>query len=213
VTKLDHIIIAAPDLEAVKDQFFNQTGIMPVDGGSHANAGTCNALVAFTEGQYLEFIAPDPLQDIAGTRAERFAALAEPIVLHWAVSCTGLTETAAAAKSCGLVTSGILPMQRTTPAGTLLEWELCFVSGHNQAGAMPFFIDWLDSQHPSQTSPIAGSLCNFVVSAPKDSAITHFPRPFPEYAVQADGPLAIRFEINSPKGLIKYEQSNPIGFG
>jgi len=213
MTKLDHIIIAAPDLEAVKEQFFNQTGILPVDGGSHANAGTCNALVAFSHGQYLEFIAPDPLQNIAGTRAERFAQLPEPVVLHWAVSCTGLTEIENAAKSCGLNSRGILPMQRTTPADTLLEWQLCFVTGHKQAGAMPFFIDWLDSQHPSETSPIVGALCNFEISAPKHTAITYFPEPFPEYAALADGPLAIRFEIDSPKGLLKYEQTDPIGFG
>jgi len=213
VTKLDHIIIAAPDLEAVKDQFFNQTGIFPVDGGSHTNAGTRNALVAFTHGQYLEFIAPDPLQNISGTRAERFAQLPEPEVLHWAVSCRELTETSDAAEACGLPTRGILPMQRTTPAGTLLEWELCFVTGHNQAGIMPFFIDWLDSLHPSETSPLVGSLCNFVISAPKDTAITRFPKPFPEYAELVEGPPAIRFDIDSPRGLIKYEQPNPIGFG
>jgi hypothetical protein len=213
VTLLDHIVIAVPDLEAAKERFYSQTGIVPADGGSHTRGGTCNALVAFSDGQYLEFIAPDPLHKRAGSQGERFAALPGPVVLHWAVSSRNLTQLAEAAETNGLTTSGIIPMQRTTPAGLKLEWQLCSVAGHKQGGVMPFFIDWLDSEHPSKTSPMAGRLTNFVVSAPMNTAITRFPRPFPEQTELVQGPLAISFEINSPKGVIQYEQFNPAGFG
>ena len=213
MTLLDHIIIAVPDLAAAKARFFYQTGIVPADGGSHTHGGTCNALVAFSDGQYLEFIAPDPLHNRAGSQGERFAALSGPVVLHWAVSSSNLAQLSEAAEASGLTSRGIIPMQRTTPAGLKLEWQLCSVAGHNQGGVMPFFIDWLESEHPSKTSPIVGKLTNFVVSAPMNTAITRFPRPFPEHTELVQGPLAIKFEIDSPKGVVQYDQSNPVGFG
>ena len=50
MNQLDHVIIAAPDLEAAKRHFQDRTGIAPVDGGQHVGLGTRNALVSFGDG-------------------------------------------------------------------------------------------------------------------------------------------------------------------
>ncbi len=211
--KLDHIVIAVPDLAAAKAEFADRTGVEPIDGGPHASGGSCNALVAFAGGQYLEIIAPDPDQDVTGLRAERFAALPGPVVLHWAASETGLQQVVAAATAAGLDTSGVNPMERTTPAGVTLKWELCHVLGHGQGGCMPFFIDWLDTEHPSRTSPVVGALTSFTVSTPADSPIMKFPDPFPESATRTAGAPAITFEFESPRGSVRYHENDPAGFG
>jgi len=62
MSELDHIVLAAPDLDEAKRSFNDQTGVMPMDGGPHENLGTRNALVSFGDGVYLEIIAPDPEQ-------------------------------------------------------------------------------------------------------------------------------------------------------
>ncbi len=213
VMQLDHIIIAAPNLEQAKADFFEKTGVEPVDGGPHTNGGTCNALVAFSRGVYLELICPDPNQKIEGTQAERIAELPEPVVLHWAVQETGLSSVAEKAKGSGLAPGPVVPMERVTPAGDTLAWELCMMGGHDLGGVMPFFIDWLDSTHPSKTSPEVGALTEFVVSAPADSALAGFLDPVPDYSQLTEGGPAISFKFESPNGVVSFSQSNPRGFG
>ena len=48
----------------------------------------------------------------------------------------------------------------------MLEWALLFPRRHAFNGLFPFFIDWLKCDHPSSTSPNAGTLVSFVVSTP-----------------------------------------------
>ena len=43
----------------------------------------------------------------------------------------------------------ISEMSRRRPDGVLLEWQLMFLAGHEFGRAIPFFIDWRQSPHPS----------------------------------------------------------------
>ena len=115
--QLDHIVVAAPDLELAKAEFARTTGVAPIDGGPHPGRGTCNALVSFGASSYLEIIAPDPQQTLAGTNGAKFAELREPELLHWAVRTTDLEAVSLKAKQAGLTPGAIYPMSRNTPQG------------------------------------------------------------------------------------------------
>ncbi|MBT5443829.1 MAG: VOC family protein, partial [Gammaproteobacteria bacterium] len=81
--KLDHIMFAVSDLEAGIEQLKTLTGVSAEFGGSHAGAGTRNALLSFGNEQYVEIIAPDPLQDIAGTMGAELSSLQGPSIRTW----------------------------------------------------------------------------------------------------------------------------------
>lgn len=155
---IDHIVLAAPDLDAAKAEFAQWTGTEPVDGGPHVGGGTRNALISFGAGAYLEIIAPDPEQKLAGNNGERFAALAEPRLLHWAVRSSDLPSVVELAKQSGFVPGRIRDMARDTPDGGRLQWQLMGVGGHTLGGLVPFFIDWQGSPHPADSAPLVGAL-------------------------------------------------------
>ena len=169
--QLDHVVIAAPDLQAARAAFAEQTGTEPIDGGPHIGLGTRNALVSFGGGRYLEIIAPDPEQDTGGSFGAALAGLDEPRMLHFAVRVEGLQDAAERVRACGLQPGAIRRTSRATPAGETLVWELMGVGGHGDGGFVPFFIDWLDCVHPADTSPVVGELLEFRLRMPAGHAV------------------------------------------
>ena len=85
MNQLDHIVIAAADLDAAIAQFADETGCVPSPGGSHRGLGTKNTLTSFGSDCYLELIAPDPAQQLKGTFGEMLLQLPQPQPLHWAI--------------------------------------------------------------------------------------------------------------------------------
>ena len=79
---LDHLIYAAPDLDAAIDSFRALSGLTAGKGGVHPGLGTRNALVSLGDDSYFELLCPDPEQDLDGTYGGRFALLARPTL--WA---------------------------------------------------------------------------------------------------------------------------------
>ena len=77
-----------------------------------------------------------------------------------------------AAEALGLKTSGIRPGSRKTPSGELLKWRTLGVAApQDYAGLMPFFIDWLDTPHPSQTSAQGPQLVSIEVTHPQPDGL------------------------------------------
>ncbi len=210
LNQLDHVVIAAPDLAAAKAQFAAMTGTQPVDGGPHIGRGTCNALVSFGASCYLEIIAPDPQQDIAGTGGAALAELSEPVLLHWAVRVSDLGAIADAANSLGLTAGAAYDMSRATPGGARLNWRLMAIGGHGLGGLVPFYIDWLDCAHPADAAPVVGPLEELAVSV-TNPAIVELLVPTQGVEVAHGSPLlSLRFA--SAKGEICYASSAPLGF-
>ena len=203
LAELDHILWAAPDLEAGTDLFADLTGARPVMGGSHPGFGTRNSLLSFSPRTYLEVIAPDPDQELSGTMGAELAALTSPKLWLFALSTNELGSVAEGARSVGLTVADPIEMSRTTPDGIRLEWSIMPIADDRWPGKLPFFIDWQGSPHPASTTPGGVTLDAFMAIDPNPGALREV------YAaigckVPVHGGVNPGFvaHLNSPKGSV-----------
>lgn len=165
MTELDHLLWAAPDLDAGIAALAASTGATPAVGGSHPGFGTRNALLSLGS-TYLEVIAPDPAQDLADNRGGRIAALPRPGLLTFAVRTPDLAGFAAAARAAGLSVGEPVAMSRTRPDGSRLAWAVQDADSGAHPDLVPFAIDWQGSPHPAATAPAGCTLIDFAVLHP-----------------------------------------------
>jgi hypothetical protein len=163
--ELDHLLWAAPDLDAGTAAIATLTGVTPAVGGSHPGFGTRNSLLSLGS-TYLEVIAPDPAQELSGNRGGRILALPGPGLLTFAVRTTDLAGFAAAATAAGLSVGDPTPMSRTRPDGVHLAWEVQHASSDAFPDLIPFAIDWKDCPHPAGTTPQGCTLLEFAILHP-----------------------------------------------
>lgn len=182
--QLDHLLWAAPDLDAGTAEMGVLTGIRPSVGGSHPGFGTRNSLLGLGP-FYLEVISPDPAQPLAGTRGEAIAALPHAGLMTFAVRSRDLDAGRAAAKALGLATRGPIPMRRTRPDGVELSWTIMHVDHLVFGELIPFMIDWQASPHPSESLPGALELRDFEVLHPR-------PEPLRRIYAALDIPVEVR---------------------
>ncbi|BAU94577.1 hypothetical protein N24_0315 [Corynebacterium suranareeae] len=191
-THIDHIVIAAPNLEDLVSRFEKLTGVKAVAGGRH-DTGTANALVPLAGTKsYLELIGPDP-EATAVTR-DNFAIATttstEPRVAAW---CVRPDDLEALAKQRGTQSH---PMSRHTPEGTTLSWRLILPEPGVDFAPVPFAIDWLDSPHPSKVTELQVSIHSFTVYGPTK------PDELPEPAKFQQGEPYLELVLESPKGRV-----------
>jgi len=159
---LDHLVYAAPDLDAAVQDLAERCGVQPVEGGRHVGLGTRNHLLGLGGGAYLEIIGPDPEQpEPAGPRPFGIDSLTGPALVTWAVRPADLDAVVARARARGHDPGDARPMSRRTPAGDVLRWRLTAsalddgrepVSGVGSGfgdGLLPFLIDWGTTVHPT----------------------------------------------------------------
>ena len=151
VLTLDHVIVAGPDLAALRALVAERTGVRPVEGGRHVGHGTHNALAGLGSGRYLELLALDPLQQGGGFGAT-IAHLGAPALHTWCARGGSASEIAARIAAAG-ATPRRLPMSRLRADGSELAWELVFVDDHPFGTLVPFFVDWRDATHPAGALP------------------------------------------------------------
>jgi len=206
---LDHIVVAVADLEAACDDFVMTTGCRPMPGGPHPGLGTCNALVSFGSGCYLEIVAPDPAQKRKSPLATRLSRLEAPELFHWALRVDDLAPMATALREAGLEPTPSIETRRQLPSGETLVWNLMGLPG--LGGAWPFFIDWCDCEHPSKGAPVVGEIIDFGVSLP-DASRTAIPFFGASGVTLLEGPPALSLRIETGRGVIQWQQPSPVGF-
>lgn len=162
--KLDHILWASPDLDEGTKHLAELLGVQPEIGGSHSGFGTRNSLLSLGDEVYLEIIAPDPAQELEGTRGEILAALPKPKLLTFAVRTFDMAYVSKLVAEAGLASKGAIPMSRRHPEGYTLEWQVLRLENHVWDNFMPFFIDWGDTKHPALTTPRGCELLDFKIS-------------------------------------------------
>jgi hypothetical protein len=169
--RIDHLVYAVPDLDGAVDDLEQRTGVRAGAGGRHTGLGTHNALLTLGPTTYLELIAPDPSQPApAGPRPFGVDDVGGPRLAGWAITVDDIDAAIADARRLGYDPGDPIAMQRTTPDGTTLHWQLTLnaIAG----GPLPFLIAWGDTPHPATTAPEGLRLVSFSVGAPDAGAVT-----------------------------------------
>ena len=219
--QIDHIIWAVPDLDAGAEYFEQMSGVTPIVGGVHPGRGTRNKLASAGDNMYFEIIAPDPAQmpfDPADNPVQAFAhtiaQMPGPEVDMVAYSTPDLESAAEAGRQLGLQVVGPTPGQRVTPDGVLIRWSHVDFIGHDFGQFIPFAINWLDSPHPSTTSPEGAVIEGVTVEHPRADELRKIYEALgvPAEVVQASEPVIIvhlssgkgPFEVRSGTSLLEY---------
>ncbi len=175
---IDHLVYATPDLLATMVDVERGLGITPVIGGRHPGRGTWNALISLRpegdsiSGAYLELIGPDPEQpEPDQPRPFGVDQITQPTLVAWAARTADIERTVTAAIADGHEPGPVMSMQRETPEGDLLRWQLTFPLLAEFNGAVPFLIDWGTTTHPSLSTPHGAQLVSFSATHPRVATI------------------------------------------
>ena len=197
---IDHLMLGASDLSLGKTWIENQFELPAMDGGRHPGQGTRNALLGLAEDCYLEVIAPDPAQVLAGTLGAQLLRYKRPRLRTFAVRCSSFEDLVPRLAGFGFG-HRIREMSRETVGGGELSWRLLFVSDHPYGARMPFFIDWGQSPHPCRDLAVAGSLSQVAVR------VTAEHRPFERLMRQLDLPVVVSQAVAGLVATIACQQS------
>lgn len=168
--QIDHLVYAAPDLDAAVRDVAERFGVQAVAGGRHLGLGTHNALLALGSQTYLEIIAPDPAQpEPSMPRAFGVDGVSHGALVGWALASRDIERAAADARARGYDPGDVIDAQREGPAGNVLRWRLTLnaISG----GLVPFLISWGDTEHPARSAPQGLTLESLHVEHPDPSSI------------------------------------------
>ncbi|HVR75572.1 MAG TPA: VOC family protein [Planctomycetota bacterium] len=143
--RFDHAVLVVEDL-ARASRDFESLGFTVVPGGEHPSFGSRNALIAFSDGAYLELLAFD------GTPRREFAPGLERIALwrerrgglaDFAVLPLRIEEDIARAEARGLAVAGPFAGGRLRPDGRQVAWQLGLPQGFD----VPFLCEDVTPRH------------------------------------------------------------------
>ena len=202
---LDHIVFAAPDLDAACADLEARLGVRPSPGGKHTGRGPHNALLDLGESQYLEVIAPDPDQPAPSQpRAFGLDSLAVARVVTWAAKAPSIEERVAASRAAGFDPGETRAMSRARPDGVVLAWKLTLRDEPGGQGLVPFLIDWGETPHPSASSARGCRLITFRAEHPRPQEVLAALAAVGERLEVREGPHPrLIAEIATPRGRMK----------
>jgi hypothetical protein len=213
---LDHLVVAAQDLDAGVRLVADLTGIEPVPGGPHPGIGTRNALLSFGDGSYLEIIGIDREQP--EPPVERPFALdrkAGPRLAGYAIRPAGdetIESVAAQMAVAGFDPGKVAEMSRVRPDGEELHWRLT-LGGEPEPpaqGHLPFVIDWGTTQTPAATAPRVGALRSLELAHP-DPAVRGLAAELGVGVVVSEGPPRLTAVLDTPAGVVRLmSDSEPV---
>lgn len=210
-TRLDHLVLAGPDLAETVAWFTELTGVRPAPGGSHTGLGTANQLVGLGNGGYLELIGPDPDQPRpALPRPFGIDDVSAPRIVTWAVRADDLDAAVAEARDGGYDPGEPLGMSRRSPDGALLEWRLTPPRTDYGDGLVPFLIDWGSTPHPTSRALPEAPLLDLRARHPDPASV----RPAlvalrTQLRIDIGEPAAIRAVLQGVEGPVPLDRPSP----
>ena len=193
---IDHVVLAAPDLESAILEFQEMTGIQPVVSSHIKGLGIKTARVSFEGSSFLEIIAPDPAKNGPVGVLLKSIGLTGLVPFHWAIRTENAEGLKPELSKLGY-TPDCIVMTGASPNGTPRTWEMLYLYGQKMRGMCPFFINWDRSDHPSETMPIVGELIGVTIRAPADDLIHKL--------IDHTGSTGFKLEEGSPKFQIIFD--------
>ena len=184
-SRIDHIVVTAPDLGAGAVLVRRAFGVALQTGGEHVRMGTHNLLLRLGEALFLEVLAPNPGAPKPGRPRwfglDEMQPGAPPRLATWVARTTDIRATlAGSSESLGTVE----PMSRGR-----LNWLITIPDdGALPLGGIgPALIEWQTQDHPAAGLRDAGcslvSLEAFHPEAPRISALLR--------SILLEGPIAV----------------------
>lgn len=194
---LDHIAVAAENLEAGTRYVEETLGVSLSAGGKHAAMGTHNRLLGLADGLYLEVIAIDPEAPAPDHPRwfdlDRFSGA--PRIANWICRNTDtaqpFSDAPTEAGEAIALSRGDLAWQMAVPTNGILPLD----------GAYPALLKWEGDKHPAAQLPMSGlRLRSFTVSHPQ---IDHLPQAFrsdPRVRFQTADTVGFVADFEGPQG-------------
>lgn len=164
--RIDHLVWYCDDLARGERYFAQRMDRASIYGGVHPGEGTANRLLSLSDTSYVEILGRDPAQAPSSVSPE-VRGLSGSGLYHWAIGGVDISALRQKALAAGLVGSDLVTGGRTLPDGRWLGWKCFGIHNHDFGAQVPFFIDWMDSEHPARTAPRGGSLAGVEVFSPQ----------------------------------------------
>ena len=211
--RLDHVsYVASHDqISDVVNRIGSQLGTAFIDGGIHPKFGTRNFTAPLLNGQYIEIVCP---LDHPATDATPFGKAVKRKAdsgggwLTWvfSVSDISLIEDKFGRKA--------VEGNRRKPDGTELRWKQIGVNEITEEKDLPFFIQWLVTNHPSSDGKAISKLKNIKIASSERLANSLFKdsidKSLGEYSIEwvdvennenLNGIISLKFE--GPNGIMQ----------
>ncbi len=164
--RLDHVsyVTSHDQLADTVQRLGSRIGNAFVDGGIHPRFGTRNFTAALKNGQYLEVVCPLDHPATEQTPWGKAVSRKANEGGGWFTWVFSTNEIKLVESKFG---RDAIDGHRTRPNGTDLKWKQIGVKEIVDTPALPFFIQWLTEEHPSQDG-IAVSQIEKIVIADRD---------------------------------------------
>jgi hypothetical protein len=155
--RLDHVsyVTSHDQLADTVQRLGSRLGSSFVDGGVHPRFGTRNFTAALQNGQYIEVVCPldhPSTEQTPWGKAVSKKAQSGGGWLTWVFSTEDISKVE---KKFG---REAVEGHRTRPDGSDLKWKQIGVTEIADSHELPFFIQWLTTDHPSQDGKAVASI-------------------------------------------------------
>lgn len=167
---LDHVSYVAPhdQISDVVNRIGSQIETAFIDGGIHPKFGTRNFTAPLMNSQYIEVVCPldHPATDLTPFgKAVSKKSKEGGGWMAWVVATNNIKNFE---EKIGR--DSVLSLRRK-PNGTELSWKQLGVLSTIEDSQLPFFIEWISSNHPSKDGSASAKISKIEIAGQEDTLI------------------------------------------